>query len=78
MMAVLNGLVFQLPVILTWLIRLKVISRRFLAAKRKYVYAVLIIITMFMPPQDLLSDLIIFLPLAFLFETTMLVNLRQQ
>jgi sec-independent protein translocase protein TatC len=77
-MAILCGFIFQMPVILTWLMRLKVVNRKTLANNRKYVYAALVIITVLMPPPDLLSDLIIFLPMAILFEGTMLFNLGQK
>jgi sec-independent protein translocase protein TatC len=78
LMAILMGIIFQMPVILTWLIRLKIVSKRALTAKRQYVYAILLVITILMPPPDLLSDLIIFLPLAVLFEATILLNHNQE
>ena len=79
LMAVLNGLIFQMPVILTWLIRMKIISKKMLANKRRYVYAGLLIITLLIPsPPDLASNMIIFLPLALLFELTMLINWHQE
>ena len=52
LMAVLNGLIFQMPVILSWLIRMKVISKSMLAKKRRYIYAALLIITILYFPLD--------------------------
>jgi len=68
------GLVFEMPVIITLLLRLKVIKKAVLASRRRYIYAGLLIFAAAMPPQDLLSDAILFLVPAILFEVAMLFN----
>jgi len=68
------GAIFQFPVILTLLLKFKIISRAKLVKLRPYVYAASVLFAVFMPPQDLLSDLILSLPLFFLFEITLLLN----
>jgi sec-independent protein translocase protein TatC len=73
-MSICMGFVFQLPIILTVLIKLKILTVRMLSAQRRYVYAALLIFTILMPPTDLLSNALIFLPLVFLFEGTLLFN----
>ena len=72
--AVSMGFVFQMPLILTALIRFKVITRKFLATKRRYVYGAIIILAVILPPTDILSLTFITLPLFFLFEITLLLN----
>lgn len=72
--AICMGIVFEMPVILTGLLRLKIIKRRFLVKQRPYVYAIIIIFAMLMPPTDPLSLSLITIPLWLLFEITLLLN----
>jgi sec-independent protein translocase protein TatC len=73
-MGLLMGLIFQFPIVLTLLLRFKVVQRAKLVKARPYVYAASVLFAILMPPQDLLSDLILSLPLFFLFEITLLLN----
>ena len=68
------AIVFELPIVLTILLRLGVIDRNILTAQRKYVYAGLLIFDILLPPTDILSMSLIFIPLALLFEGTLLFN----
>jgi len=77
-MVVLNGLVFQFPVVLTALIRLKILKKRFLAEKRKIIYALLVVFVALLPPIDIISDIILTVPLILLFEITILLNRNQE
>lgn len=72
--AALMGVAFQFPIVLTVLMRLGVVTYEALTKKRLWVYAVSLIFTVLLPPTDLLSLLLLFLPLAFLFEITLLLN----
>ena len=74
MTALFMGILFQFPIILTPLIRLRVVKYSAIANLRMLIYAVLVILTLMMPPTDLLSDALIFFPLAILFELTLLLN----
>lgn len=75
MTAFLTGLIFQMPVGLTILIRTGIMKRRFLASKRRYVYAILLIIGVLLPPTDILSLVLLLTPLLFLFEIALLLNI---
>jgi len=68
------GFLFQFPVIITILIRLKVITRNALAKQRAYVYAGILVVAALLPPTDLFSLLFLTLPLFLLFEITLLLN----
>ncbi len=68
------AIVFQFPVVITPLIRLNVVKYKTLTDMRPMVYMALLIFTMSLPPTDLLTDFLIFFPLAFLFEVTLLLN----
>lgn len=70
------GIVFQFPVIITPLIRLKVIKYRSLVKLRGMIYFGLLLFTMSLPPVDILTDCLVFFPLALLFEITLLINRR--
>ncbi|MBU1031564.1 twin-arginine translocase subunit TatC [Patescibacteria group bacterium] len=72
--AILMGVAFQFPIILTILMRLKILKYRAIAKKRLLVYALSLIFAAFLPPTDLLSLVLLFLPLALLFELTLLLN----
>lgn len=72
--ALLMGLAFQFPIILTILMRLKVIKYKFLVQKRIFIYGLSLVFAILLPPTDLLSLFLLFLPLALLFELTLLLN----
>jgi len=68
------AIIFQFPVVITPLVRLNVIKYKSLVNFRPAIYLALLIFTMSLPPTDLLTDVLIFFPLAFLFEITLLLN----
>jgi len=68
------AIVFQLPIILTALLRLKVVKYQSLIKQRRIVYAILLIFAAILPPTDLISlSLLVSAPL-FLFELALLFN----
>ncbi len=75
MTAVLMGIVFQLPIVITGLIRLGVVKRAWLISKRRYVYALLTVFMVLLPPTDILSLILLIAPLLFLFEFALLLNI---
>jgi sec-independent protein translocase protein TatC len=77
MTAILTGFIFQMPLVLSGMIRFKLISRKYLVSKRPYVYAVLLIIAVLLPPTDILSLIILMVPLVLLFEVALLINIKQ-
>lgn len=70
----LMGLAFQFPILLTILIRLEIISYKFLENYRLWAYISSLIFAAFLPPTDLLSLFLLCLPLVFLFEATIIIN----
>lgn len=73
-MGISMAFVFQLPIILTGLIRFGIIKRQQLVNSRRFVYAGLLVFTVLLPPTDILSLVLIFLPLCLLFESALLFN----
>lgn len=68
------GLVFQLPIILTILLKLKLIKKAFVIKNRKIVYAAILVMAAILPPNDVFSLCIITIVPLFLFELTLLLN----
>lgn len=71
---ILMALVFQLPIILFGLLRLGIVQIQALKAARKYVYAGILIFVALLPPNDILSLIILSIPPLLLFEVTLLFN----
>jgi len=72
--AILMGVAFEFPIILTILMRLKIFKYHTIVKKRLLVYVLSLIFAAVLPPTDLLSLVLLFLPLALLFELTLLLN----
>jgi sec-independent protein translocase protein TatC len=70
------GVIFQFPIILTFLIRMGVVSVDFLRKKRRFAIAGMFIFVGFLPPPDILSTIFQATPLIVLYELTILVNAR--
>ncbi len=68
------GLVFELPVVITVLIRLNIIKRDLLAKNRRVAYAAIVVFAAVMPPNDVVSLSLLTLAPLFLFEATLLCN----
>lgn len=74
MTALLLGIIFQFPLILTILLRCGVLGHSSVAKQRIPIYIGLLVVIILLPPTDLLSAIFMFFPLAFIFEFTLLLN----
>lgn len=68
------GFLFELPVIIMFLTSVGVLNPYRLQKARKYSYFVLILIAVFITPPDLLSDILVIIPLIFLYECSVLLS----
>lgn len=68
------GLIFQFPIVLTFLIKIGFIAPKFLREKRRHAIAAMFIFTSLLPPTDGLSLIIMVLPLIALYEITIMAN----
>jgi len=72
-----SSLAFQLPIISYVLTRIGLITPRFLKIYRKYAYvAILVIAAIITPSPDWMSQMIVFVPLALLYEFSVIISNR--
>lgn len=69
------GLLFELPVVIMFLTSLGVLDPYRLQKIRKYSYFTLIVTAVLLTPPDLLSDILVILPLLFLYECSVLLSM---
>lgn len=68
------GIIFQLPVVLTSLLRLKIITSSQVAKQRRMIYAALLVMAALLPTTDIVALALLTLIPLFLFEVTLLLN----
>jgi sec-independent protein translocase protein TatC len=68
------GFLFELPVIIMFLTSLGVLNPYRLQQIRKYAYFVLVLTAVLITPPDFLSDILVILPLLFLYECSVLLS----
>ncbi|MFD1863228.1 twin-arginine translocase subunit TatC [Planococcus chinensis] len=67
------GFIFQLPVLMLFLTRLGIITPMLMAKYRKYAYFVLITIAAFITPPDIVSHMMVTVPLLLLYEFSIVI-----
>ncbi len=72
--SVLMGVAFQMPIVLTLLLRFKIIKYSFLAKKRPFAWAIALAFAALLPPTDLFSLVLLTLPIIGLYEATLIIN----
>ncbi len=70
------ALIFELPIVLTALLKLKLIKLAGLKKSRKFIYTAILIFVAFLPPNDIISLALLSIPPLLLFEITLLLNRR--
>lgn len=74
----LMGLAFQFPIVLIFLIRFKVVSYKLISEKRIVAYILAVVFAAIMPPTDVLSLILLTLPLVILYEIVILFTRNYQ
>ncbi len=70
----LMGIGFQFPIILLLLLRIGIVKRSQLAGKRGWVYLGSFIFAVLLPPDSILADILLSLPLIVMFEVTLILD----
>lgn len=70
------GVLFQFPVIFSFIIQIGVVNVQYLRSKRRLAMSIIFIFTALLPPTDGLSLIAMALPLILLYEATIFVNSR--
>ena len=68
------GILFQMPVVVMFLTRLGIVTPQFLVKARKYSYFILLVIAAFITPPELLSHLMVTVPLLILYEISLVIS----
>jgi len=72
-----TGFVFVSPVFLYFLIKAKILNYESVVSRRKYIYAALLILIMLLTPDPtIVSDVILSVPLIFMFEIALYIGKR--
>lgn len=75
-LSLVSGLVFEMPVLVFFLTKIKIITPAFLKKYRKHAFIVILIIAAIISPPDVLSMTLIAIPLWLLFEISIMVSKR--
>jgi len=67
------GIVFELPVIVYFLTKIGLITPKFMRASRKIVLIILLTIAAIITPPDIISQIMVTIPLVLLYEASILV-----
>lgn len=63
-----SGVTFELPLVLGFLARIGIATPEFLRQKRRYAYVIILIVAAILTPPDVVSQMILTIPLVVLYE----------
>lgn len=69
-----TGLVFELPIIIYFLSSLGLVTPTFLREYRKWAYVIILIVAAIVTPPDVISQIIVSIPLVILFEISIYIS----
>jgi sec-independent protein translocase protein TatC len=70
------GLAFQLPLAMLFLAKVGIVSPDYLRRMRKYAIVIIVILSGFITPPDVVSQIIVTLPLLLLYEISIILTAR--
>ncbi len=74
MFSIAMGILFELPIVVLILTKIGLITPRFLITKRKYAVVIIWIIAALITPQDVISQILVAVPLMFLYEVSIVIS----
>lgn len=72
------GLVFELPILMYFLAKIGIVSPGFLRTYRRYAYVIILIIAAIVTPPDVVSQIIVTIPLVILYEVSIFIAAKVQ
>ena len=69
-----TGLVFELPIVIYFLSRIGLVTPKFLRDYRRYAYVIILIIAAIVTPPDVISQMIVTIPLIILYEISIFIS----
>lgn len=69
-----SGLIFELPIVIYFLTRVGVVTPMFLKTYRKYALVIVLIISAIITPPDIVSQIIVAIPVLILYEVSILIS----
>lgn len=69
-----SGVLFQLPVVVYFMTKVGVLTPQFMRSYRKHAYVVILIVGAIVTPPDILSQILISLPLFLLYEISIFIS----
>lgn len=73
-----TGLAFELPVVMVFLARLGLVGAAFLRKYRKHAFVIILVIAAIITPPDVVSQVLVTLPLVGLYEISILLAARTE
>lgn len=69
-----GGILFEMPILVYYLTKLGVVTPEFLKQYRRHSYVILLILAAIITPPDVLSQILIFIPLSGLYEVSIRIS----
>jgi len=71
-----SGILFQLPIVVYFLTKIGVLTPKFLSTYRRHAYVILLVLAAVITPPDVVSQVLICIPLYILYEISILISKR--
>ena len=71
-----TGIIFQLPVVIYFLAHIGLIGPQFMRTYRKHAFVIILIMASIITPPDVITQLLITVPLYFLYEVSIIIAAR--
>lgn len=71
-----SGVVFLLPIFSFFLSKVGILTPQFMKTYRKHAYVVMLLLSAIITPPDIFSQIMVFFPLFFLYEISILISKR--
>jgi sec-independent protein translocase protein TatC len=69
-----SGLIFELPIVIYFLTKVGVVTPQFLKKYRKYALVIVLILSAIITPPDIVSQIIVAIPVLILYEVSIIIS----